>query len=60
MSVVRAILLCDDEHLILASRAVQFMVKNPERRDAYLAYGDKIEMYAKRLKASITVRQVKP
>ncbi len=66
MSFVRCILHCDDENLILASRAVQYMLQKPEKRDALLIYGvdenaeNRIEMYAKRLKKSIRVQQVKP
>lgn len=60
MSVVRCILVCDEDNPVMASRAVQFMLKNPERRDAFLAYGSDVEMYSKRLKRSIRVQQVKP
>jgi hypothetical protein len=59
MAVVRCILLCDEENLIVAGRAVQFLLHNPERKDAWLAYG-KVEMHAKRLAKSISVRQVRP
>lgn len=60
MAVVRAILLCDEENLILAGRSVQHLLKYPEKKDAWLEYDDKVEMYAKRNQKSIAVRQVKP
>ena len=56
----RFIFVCDYGNLILAQRAAKFMVDRPQQKDAVVAYGegkDQIHFYARRNKASITVRQ---
>lgn len=47
------------EDLMLGVRAAQFLLARPKNQDAWLSYGDghkEKEFYAKRNKASITVR----
>lgn len=46
----------DNTNLILASRAADYLVNNPEKQDAILVYGDDVAtFYVKRNKASISV-----
>jgi len=53
---------CDEENIVLAGRAAQHLLRNPSKRDCWMAYGDDeaIQMYAERLKRSISVKQVRP
>lgn len=58
----RFIFICDHENLICANRAAVSLLKQPAERELMVAYGDnqKVWMFAKRLKKSIRVQQVKP
>jgi hypothetical protein len=58
---VRIIFEGDPSNLILAGRAVKWLMDRPESKDALLAYGDKEEvvLFAKRNKASISIYQQK-
>lgn len=53
---------CDEENIVLAGRAAQHLLRDPSKKDVWMAYGDncEVEMYAERLKRSISVKQVKP
>jgi hypothetical protein len=55
------ILVCEADNLILAGRAAKFLLTRPDYvGDAVLAYGEgtqQVVFYARRNKASITVRQ---
>jgi hypothetical protein len=58
--IIKAILHVEtEEDLILAGRAIKFMMQHPDRKDAILTYGDdnKNVFYTKRNKASITARR---
>lgn len=61
----RFILLCDTEHFDCAKEAVQFLLENPEHKETMYSQTDgngtiSVMMFAKRLKKSISVRQVRP
>lgn len=53
---------CDEENIVLAGRAAKHLMLNPSKSDCWMSYGEngEIEMYAERLKRSISVKQVKP
>lgn len=61
----RFIFLCDPEHFALACDAAEYLLENPEHKDAVTSQTDGTgkplaAMFAKRLKKSISVRQVRP
>ena len=59
----RFILHCDTENIIVAGKAVKWLQSRPESKDVMISQGEgenEIIMFAKRLKSSIVVRQVKP
>lgn len=61
----RFIILCDPEHFDAARDAVVALQEHPNEREIMISvvYGPKdfeVRMFAKRLKKSISVRQVKP
>lgn len=61
----RFIFLCDTEHFDVACDAAIYLLENPEHKDAVTSQTDgngnsRVAMFAKRLKKSISVRQVKP
>jgi hypothetical protein len=53
---------CDEENIVLAGRCAQHLLRNKDKKDCWMAYGDDeaIQMYGERLKRSISVKQVKP
>jgi hypothetical protein len=53
---------CDEENIVLAGRAAKHLMRDPSKSDCWMSYGEngEIEMYAERLKRSISVKQVKP
>jgi hypothetical protein len=59
----RFIFLCDTEHFDVAFDAAKYLLENPEHKDAVTSHRSGVRdvaMYAKRLKKSISVRQVRP
>jgi hypothetical protein len=61
----RFILHCDTEYFDLAKEAVEFLMENPQHRETMYSQTDgsggiDVQVFAKRLKGSITVRQVRP
>ena len=59
----RFIFLCDLDNIIVAGKAVKALVNHPESKDIVISQGEgdsEIRMYAKRLKKSFSVRQIKP
>lgn len=61
----RFIFHCDPEHFDVAEDAAKYLMENPEHRDVVTSQTDgdgkiQVAMFAKRLKKSITVRQVRP
>lgn len=55
---------CDEDNLILAARAAKSILHDQSTNECLLAFGDGketlVEMYGRRLKRSISVKQVKP
>lgn len=54
---------CDLDNIILAKKAVQALEKYPDSKDILISAGegrDEVQMYARRAKRSISVKQVKP
>ena len=62
----RFILLCDTEHFDVARDAAVYLMEHPEHSSVVTSQTDgnggpaKVSMFAKRLKKSITVRQIRP
>lgn len=61
-TMTRTIIMCAPDHYILAVRAAKYLLDRPDRKDAWLEYGEDaaVSMYAKRLPKSVKVVQVKP
>lgn len=59
MSFGKFIFECDEENIVLAGKAAKHLLRDPSKSDCWMAYGDdeQIEMYARRLKRSISVKQ---
>jgi len=63
MSVGKFIFICDTENFLAAGRAAEALESHPDSKEMMSAFGDgpgQIIMFAKRLKRSIRVQQVKP
>lgn len=59
----RFIFECETENLIVAGKAIKLLQARPESKHVMLSQGEgdsEIIMFAKRLKKSIRVQQVKP
>lgn len=59
----RFIFLCDTEYFDVACDAAKYLLENPEHKDVATTQtggAQDVMMFAKRLKKSISVRQVKP
>lgn len=61
----RFIFLCDTDHFDVACDAAKYLLDNPEHKDVAATQtdgdgGNGVTMFAKRLKGSISVRQVRP
>ena len=62
----RFILLCDTEHFDVAREAAVYLMEHPEHKEAVISQSDgsgapaSVAMFVKRLKKSITVRQIRP
>ena len=59
----RFIFECETENLIVAGKAVKWLQARPESKNVMISQGEgdsEIIMFAKRLKKSIRVQQVKP
>jgi len=59
----RFIFECDPDNLIVANKAARALLNRPGERDVMIMQGDgddEVMMFAKRLKKSIRVQQVKP
>jgi len=59
----RFIFECETENLIVAGKAVKWLQARPESKEVLISQGegdDTVMMFAKRLKKSIRVQQVKP
>lgn len=60
----RFIFLCDTEHFDVAYDAARYLLENPEHKEVATTSktdgNPDVMMFAKRLKKSISVRQVKP
>jgi hypothetical protein len=59
----RFIFECDTENLIVAGKAVKWLQERPDSKDVMISQGEgdnTVMMFAKRLKRSIRVQQVKP
>jgi len=54
---------CDLDNVIVAGKAVRALAKHPDSKDIIISQGDgdsEIRMYARRLKRSVSVKQIKP
>lgn len=54
---------CDLDNIILAKKAVQALARHPDSKDIIISAGeggDEVAMYARRLKRSVSVKQIKP
>ena len=54
---------CEFDNIIVAGKAVKALEKYPDCKDIVISQGegdDEIRMYARRLKRSISVKQVSP
>lgn len=59
----RFIFLCEPENFIVAGKAIKLLQNRPASKDVWISQGEgdnEVSMYAKRLKGSIRVQQVKP
>ena len=61
----RFIFLCDTELFDVACESAKYLLENPEHKDVFTTQTDGdgksgVTMFAKRLKKSISVRQVRP
>lgn len=57
------IFICDLENVIVAGKAVKWLQARPDDKEVMISQGegdDTVMMFAKRLKRSIRVQQVKP
>jgi uncharacterized Rossmann fold enzyme len=57
------IFICDLENVIVAGKAVKWLHERPDSKEVMISQGDgdaTVMMFAKRLKRSIRVQQVKP
>lgn len=55
---------CDEDNIVLAMRAAKNLINRPSERECLVSFGEtsrvEVEMFARRLKRSISVKQVKP
>lgn len=55
---------CDEDNIVLAMRAAKNLINRPGERECLILFGEtartEVEMFARRLKRSISVKQVKP
>lgn len=61
----RFIFMCDADHFDVAVEAAKYLLENPDHKDAITTQmdgdgGNRVAMFAKRLKKSISVRQIHP
>ena len=54
---------CDEDNIIHAMRAAKNLISRAGERECFVCFGEQrveVEMFARRLKRSISVKQVKP
>ena len=55
---------CDEDNIALAMRAAKNLINRPHDRECLVSFGEtnrtEVEMFARKLKRSISVKQVRP